>query len=68
MPMGFLKWEKQLKNKNKRKNTLLFTFKCLDESKYKIFKWKLLHYILPCNQLLSMWKLQIRHYDIHVMS
>ena len=59
-PVGFVKWEKQIKTENqsfKRKKTFLFIFYYLDEPKYKIFKWKILHYILPCKQLLLMWKL-----------
>jgi hypothetical protein len=28
------------------------------ENKLKIFRWKLLHFILPCKQLLYQWKIE----------
>jgi hypothetical protein len=36
---------------------LLFTFHHPKENKLKIFRWKLLHFILPCKQLLYQWKI-----------
>ena len=36
---------------------LKFTFHHLKENKLKIFRWKLLHFILPCKQLLYQWKI-----------
>lgn len=37
---------------------LNFVFYSLQINKLKIFRWKLLHYILPCKQLLYIWKLK----------
>jgi hypothetical protein len=37
---------------------LKFTFHHLKENKRKIFRWKLLHFILPCKQLLYQWKIE----------
>ena len=37
---------------------LKFTFHHLKENKLKIFRWKLLHFILPCKQLLYQWKIE----------
>jgi hypothetical protein len=33
--------------------TLFFTFNYLELNKLKIFKWKLIHFILPCKELLK---------------
>ena len=40
----------------KFKSTLNFIFNYLENNKFKMFKWKLLHFILPCNELLVQWK------------
>ena len=37
---------------------LKFTFHHLKENKLKIFRWILLHFILPCKQLLYQWKIE----------
>ena len=56
-PIGFLKWKSYftLENTNLAYETLKFIFTFLDDNRYKIFRWKLLHHILPCNQLLKQW-------------
>ena len=36
---------------------LNFTFTFIGENKLKIFRWKLLNYILPTKQLLFQWKI-----------
>ena len=35
------------------KQTLVFTFNYLELNKLKIFQWKLIHFILPCKELLK---------------
>ena len=35
--------------------TLFFTFNYLELNKLKIFKWKFIHFILPCKELLKQW-------------
>jgi hypothetical protein len=37
--------------------TLFFTFNYLELNKLKIFKWKLIHFILPCKELLKQWRI-----------
>ena len=37
---------------------LNFIFTYLKDNRLKIFKWKLLHHILPCKQLLFQWKIK----------
>ena len=37
--------------------TLFFTFNYLELNKLKIFKWKLIHFILPCTELLKQWRI-----------
>ena len=37
---------------------LKFTFHHLKENKLNIFRWKLLHFILPFKQLLYQWKIE----------
>ena len=52
-PIAYTKWEKCL-NKDRMHTltcitqTLFFTFNNLELNKLKIFKWKLIHFILPC--------------------
>ena len=49
----FMKWKQKLrKTICINKDMLKFTFHHLIENKLKIFRWKLLHFILPCKQLL----------------
>ena len=47
-PTGFMKWRQKLGNTICIKDMLKFTFRHLKENKLKIFRWKLLHFILPC--------------------
>ena len=60
-PIGFIKWSKVLDLQNGNefqiKKTLEFIFKHLLENKFKIFRWKLLHFILPCKNILYKWKI-----------
>ena len=37
--------------------TLYFTFNYLELNKLKIFKWKRIHFILPCKELLKQWRI-----------
>jgi hypothetical protein len=37
--------------------TLFFTFNYLELNKLKIFKWKFIHFILPCKELLKQWRI-----------
>ena len=37
--------------------TLFFTFNYLELNKLKIFKWKLIHFILSCKELLKQWRI-----------
>ena len=37
--------------------TLFFTFNYLELNKLKMFKWKLIHFILPCKELLKQWRI-----------
>ena len=39
------------------KQTLFFTFNYLELNKLKIFKWKLIHFILSCKELLKQWRI-----------
>ena len=58
-PNGFLMWEKIFDEhlNSKLKNTFVFIFQYLTENRLKIFRWKLIHYILPSNELLKKWKI-----------
>jgi hypothetical protein len=55
-PTGFMKWRQKLGNTICIKDML--TFHHLKENKLKIFRWKLLHFILPCKQLLYQRKIE----------
>ena len=57
-PTSFMKWRQKLGKTICIKNMLKFTFHHLKENKLKIFRWKLLHFILPCKQLLYQWKIE----------
>jgi hypothetical protein len=57
-PTGFMKWKQKLGKTICIKDMLKFTFHHLKENKLKIFRWKLLHFILPCKQLLYQWKIE----------
>jgi len=57
-PITYTKWEKCLKKDRMNtltciKQTLFFTFNYLELNKQNIFKWKLIHFILPCKDLLK---------------
>ena len=56
---GFLMWERIFEQNmsNKFENTFKFIFYHLQENKLKMFKWKLIHFILPCKDLLCKWKI-----------
>lgn len=61
-PIAYTKWEKCLKKDRMNtltciKQTLFFTFNYLELNKLKIFKWKLIHFILPCKELLKQWRI-----------
>ena len=59
-PVGFITWEKifsEGKLYTQIQNTLKFTFTFLKINKLKTFKWKLLHFILPCKEMLHRWKI-----------
>ena len=38
-----------------------FIFHYLEENKLKIFRWKLLHYIIPTKKLLMKWRIAINN-------
>ena len=55
-PIAYTKWEKCLKKDRMHiltciTVTLFFTFNYLELNKLKIFKWKFIHFILPCKGL-----------------
>ena len=58
-PIGFIKWKKNfnLNSSNQLHDILNFTFHQLIDNKLKMFRWKLINYILPCKQLLYQWKI-----------
>jgi hypothetical protein len=63
-PIAYTKWEKCLKKDRMHTltctcitHTLFFTFNYLELNKLKIFKWKLIHFILPCKELLKQWRI-----------
>ena len=60
-PIAYTKWETCLKDRMHTltciTQTLFFTFKYLELNKLKIFKWKLIHFILSCNELLKQWRI-----------
>ena len=61
-PIAYTKWEKCLKKDRMHTltcitQTLFFTFNYLELNKLKIFKWKLIHFILPCKELLKQWRI-----------
>ena len=60
--IAYTKWEKCLKKDRMHTltcitQTLFFTFNYLELNKLKIFKWKLIHFILPCKELLKQWRI-----------
>jgi hypothetical protein len=61
-PIAYTKWGKCLKKDRMHtltciSQTLFFTFNYLELNKSKIFKWKLIHFILPCKELLKQWRI-----------
>jgi hypothetical protein len=60
-PIAYTKWETCLKDRMHTltciTQTLFFTFNYLELNKLKIFKWKLIHFILPCKELLKQWRI-----------
>ena len=60
IPLGLMKWERVLATENLKsvsKYTLQFISEFLSENVLKVFRWKLLHYIVPCKLLLFQWKI-----------
>ncbi len=58
-PIGINIWTKNLKLDSKPNMSFVndFIFKFLRENKMKMFRWKLLNYIIPTKQLLFKWKI-----------
>ena len=58
-PPGFTRWKKtfELNSIDCINRMLHFTFYHIQDNKLKIFRWKLLHQILPCKTLLFQWKI-----------
>ena len=61
-PIAYTKWGKCLKKDRMHTltcitQTLFFTFNYLELNKLKIFKWKLIHFILSCKELLKQWRI-----------
>ena len=59
IPVGFVIWEKLFDKKlsTKLENCMKFIFNYLEDNKLKMFRWKILHFILPCNELLYKWNI-----------
>ena len=59
--IGIKKLEKildtKLDNVTGKKSMFFFMFTYLKENKLRVFKWKLLQYIIPTQQLLFKWKI-----------
>ena len=57
IPLGFSIWLKKINIKfySEIEKSLTFVFKNMKENKFKVYKWKLIHYILPCKELLFKW-------------
>jgi hypothetical protein len=55
IPLGFSIWLKKINIKfySEIEKSLTFVFKNMKENKFKVYKWKLIHYILPCKELLA---------------
>ena len=61
-PIAYTKWGKCLMKDRMHtltciKKTLFFTFNYLELNKLQIFIWKLIHFILPCKELLKQWRI-----------
>jgi hypothetical protein len=57
-PIGFNTWNTYLqKELPKCEAVCYFIFNYLSENKLKIFRWKLLHFIIPTKKLLLKWKI-----------
>jgi hypothetical protein len=57
--IGVDKWVKVLDIQEKPSMKILYKFICsyLEENKLKIFRWKIMQYIIPTNKLLFQWKI-----------
>ena len=56
-PIGFNTWNTYLqKELPKCEAVCYFIFNYLSENKLKVFRWKLLHFIIPTKKLLLKWK------------
>ena len=60
-PIGINTWLRYLSINEKPNMSKLysFIFHYLEENKLKIFRWKLLQYIIPTKKLLMKWKIAI---------
>ena len=57
-PIGFNTWNTYLqKELTKCETVYYFIFNYLSENKLKVFRWKLLHFIIPTKKLLLKWKI-----------
>ena len=59
-PLGFMVWEKKLSKASSfhlMQNTCRFIFEYLDDNRLKMFRYKLIHNILPCGEQLYKWKI-----------
>ena len=58
-PLGIIKWERHLETNLyfELKNAFRFITYFIQDNKIKVFRWKILHYILPCKELLYQWKI-----------
>jgi hypothetical protein len=54
-PLGFSTWLTKINIKfySEIEKSLTFVFKNMKENKFKVYKWKLIHYILSCKELLA---------------
>ena len=54
IPLGFSIWLKKINIKfdSEIEKSLTFVFKNMKENKFKVYKWKLIHYILLGKELL----------------
>jgi hypothetical protein len=57
-PIGFNTWNTYLQKELPKCETVCyFIFNYLSENKLKVFRWKLLHFIIPTKRLLLKWKI-----------
>ena len=58
-PTSVKNWDRSIVDHERSdlQSTYCFIFQYLEENKLKIFRWKLLHFLIPKKQLLCKWKL-----------